>query len=319
MLCRLRLQYRPPTNGLITKKSALSYAITSWLKACEDGTDGAELDLSKAYDNIGHEVADSAMEASSYPDSTRYVCKAAWQGPRHCSLNGELAPPSYAYRGLPQGDSTAPGVMISTLSPWQPFGSAGAFMDDRYLVAQSSADLDEDLRLTAKFDQEVGFSENLKKRQRWSCDDLLPKEIEHLGILACPTDPSADIVPRQKWEKLTTAIAILNTVPGSHIVRIRLAYVYVRPLWLWASPVTVAPPAPVAKSLATAIWRTGCTWWCMGRWWAQHVSLHPLYSTSLQAFKKVDDEKLVWSAFMEHTFEKHALALGLQFIRYSFP
>ena len=139
--------------------------------------------------------------------------------------------------------------MISTLIPWQPSGSSGAFMDDRYLVAQSSDALDDDLRVTAKFDQDVGFLENVKKRQRWSDNDPVPQLIEHLGIIACPTDYTVDIIPRQKWEKLDTAVAILGTIPGSHLVRIRLAFVYVRPLWLWSSPVTVAPPLVVVRGM----------------------------------------------------------------------
>eukprot|EP00959_Pyramimonas_sp_CCMP1952_P165005 3449122-Pyramimonas_sp.AAC.1 len=63
------------------------------------------------------------------PYAAMYTCYAAWKGPRTCCIQGELAPPLDPCRGLPQGDSTAPCTLTSTLVPWVPTSQGRAFMD----------------------------------------------------------------------------------------------------------------------------------------------------------------------------------------------
>ncbi|CAK0855080.1 unnamed protein product [Prorocentrum cordatum] len=133
-------------------------------------------------------------------------------------------------------------------------------MDDISLVSQSPDASQGDLGMTKQFGASVGFSDNVSQRQKWSDADPVPKQIEHLGVRCVPVDPSIHIVPRTKWEKVETGICILATVPGSSLVRIRLACAYIRPLWPWASPVVVPPPTTYAKQLATTRWRTSTTW-----------------------------------------------------------
>eukprot|EP00959_Pyramimonas_sp_CCMP1952_P110072 2302965-Pyramimonas_sp.AAC.1 len=105
--------------------------------------------------------------------------------------------------------------------------------------------------------------------QRWSIDDPLPVQVEHLGILATPTDHAVPIIPRGGWQKLETAISVLGAIPGSHQVRLSLACAYVRPLWTWALPIVTPPPRRFARPLCRALWRTSSSWWCFGRYWAQ--------------------------------------------------
>eukprot|EP00959_Pyramimonas_sp_CCMP1952_P460014 9479174-Pyramimonas_sp.AAC.1 len=102
-------------------------------------------------------------------------------------------------------------------------------MDDRSLVAQNTDDLDRDLQMTQQFDTSIGHCENQSKRQRWSIDGPVPVQVEHLGILATPTDHARAIIPRGAWQKLETAISVLAAIPGSHQVRLRLALACVRP------------------------------------------------------------------------------------------
>eukprot|EP00959_Pyramimonas_sp_CCMP1952_P163055 3408593-Pyramimonas_sp.AAC.1 len=109
---------------------------------------------------------------------------------------------------------------------------------------------------TSTFDSDVGFKANNKKTQIWSTTDAEPQQIEHLGLLACPTDATWAIIPKDKWAKLHTGISILQSVPGSCMVRLRLAYTYLRPLWTWGAPIVTPPPTATAKLLARAVWRT---------------------------------------------------------------
>jgi len=101
------------------------------------------------------------------------------------------------------------------------------------------------------------------------------------------------------------------------MVRLRLAYTYLRPLWTWGAPIVTPPPTATAKLLARAVWRTQNTWWCLGRWWCQNIMLHPVYSCSLFAFRRLHDEKLIWSSFLENSIQVHAQTLGLEYIRFS--
>ncbi|CAK0790040.1 unnamed protein product [Prorocentrum cordatum] len=150
--------------------------------------------------------------------------------------------------------------MVACLAPWQPLSSGHAFMDNRAIVSTSPGALATDIADTQSFDRRVGFVENIGKRQHWSDQDVVPRRIEHLGVLATPTDSSFGIIPRQGWAKLETSIAVLASIPGSNQVRLKLAFAYIRPLWLWASPLVIPPPIKYARTLARAVWHTGCTW-----------------------------------------------------------
>eukprot|EP00959_Pyramimonas_sp_CCMP1952_P121682 2544284-Pyramimonas_sp.AAC.1 len=146
------------------------------------------MDLSAAFDQVDHDLAFETADHSTMPYAVMYTGYAAWKGLRICSIQGELAPPLDPCRGLTQGDSTTPCTLISTFVPWVPTSQGHAFMDDRSLVAQNTDDLDADLLMTQQFDTSIGYCENQSKRQRWSTDDPVPVRVEHLGILATPTD-----------------------------------------------------------------------------------------------------------------------------------
>ena len=100
--------------------------------------------------------------------------------------------------------ATAPKVLCNVLAPWETKSKKFLFMDDRSIVAQSAAVLQEDLAYTNAFDSETGAIENDEKRQTWFRGD--GTEIEHIGILAVPDDPSRDITPAAGWEKLRACL-----------------------------------------------------------------------------------------------------------------
>eukprot|EP00959_Pyramimonas_sp_CCMP1952_P126426 2644211-Pyramimonas_sp.AAC.1 len=93
------------------------------------------MDLSKAYDNVDHYVAVAALQAEKAPAALINVCLCAWKGPRAC-VHNELSSPLWVAKGLPQGDSCAPGALVATLTPWRAEPARGwACMDDRSLTA----------------------------------------------------------------------------------------------------------------------------------------------------------------------------------------
>ena len=146
------------------------------------------------------------------------------------------------------------------------------------------------------------MKENASKRQHWTSETT--HRIEHLGLSVIPGDPTAEILPRGGWEPLYTTIERIGSLPGSANVRENLVAGYARPLWPWASPLTSPPPIEAAKKIFHAVLRSKCKWWCQGRWWAQRVQLHPLYSCFITAIKRISDDDLVWSLFIDNNLCK---------------
>ena len=117
------------------KLTSVVHATCSWLAA--DCDEGAETDLSRAYDNIDHGIAAASFEAGGVPEAATAMCCFAWAGPRICCVESELAEPIWPKKALPQGDSCAPAGMTSVLIPWKPAPARGwKFMDDRSLAAK---------------------------------------------------------------------------------------------------------------------------------------------------------------------------------------
>ena len=258
--------------------------IAKWLSEVSQSDAGAELDLSRANDNIDHEIGTGALQRCEVPSAVVFTALAAWNGPRHLSLAGEIAAAVWVARGLPQGDSVAPAGMCASLIPWQ-LNCGQAYMDDRSLTNTTRELVQDDLAFTEKFDQEVGFTENQGKRQLWSRDDDPPQLIEHLGVQCRPTDSEYPIIPRKGWQQVYQAIETLGSIPGGSDVRERLAVSYIRPLWYWASPLLAPVPEDVPRLLHRAIVRSSSEWWCQGRWWAQRIlsilamGLHYMHSS----------------------------------------
>ena len=73
------------------------------------------------------------------PESVVAVAVLAWKGPCRCHVNGELAEPIRATRGLPQGGSIAPPSMTLSLATWNAAISQTVswwlYMDDRSTMA----------------------------------------------------------------------------------------------------------------------------------------------------------------------------------------
>ena len=297
------------------KQTSVVHATSHWL--AEPMTAGAELDLTKAYDLLDHDLVCEALLKQGISRFVVQTLRRAWKGLRICHVHGDLSVPITPLRGIPQGCSCAPGSMISTLVPWDPGCKHWAYMDDRSLAADgqdSVARIDDALLATTAFDSAVGNQENASKRQRWNA--TTHDRVEHLGLSVVPSLPSAEIRPRDGWGKIDDLIARVASVPGSAKVREIIASAFVRPHFVWAAPLQWPAPTTCVKALFQAVVRTKCTWWCQGRWWALHAQLHPLHSAAWQTLKAITHPNLVWSAHVEESLRRHLVCLGLSFVRY---
>ena len=135
--------------------------------------------------------------------------------------------------------------------------------------------------------------------------------MEHLGLITDPLNPAEPIVGRHGWDKVAHIIRLLGRLPGTALVRERLAMAHVRPQFQWASPLLAPPPEHLARDLAKAVWRTGCTWWCRSRWYADRIALHPRFGTATQALlhaRRVADDS---SEHLLAALKAHCAVLGL--------
>ena len=171
--CALALPTPSADQWATKKKTSVVHAIADWLHHCCDAQAGCETDLSKAYDNIDHEIGAAALAHEAIPEVCIASATAVWKGPRLCQVEGELASePVWPTCGLPQGDSMAPGAMVGTLVPWSPSMRKWKFMDDRSMTAPSDEALEENIQYTCVFDRDIGYQENIGKRQRWKRGDF---------------------------------------------------------------------------------------------------------------------------------------------------
>jgi len=228
-------------------------------------------------------------------------------------------------------------VLGQILSPWHALVKlfcrgvlSWAYVDDRSLKASntdtSSADanLDAALVITERFDKELGLKENEKKRQMWREDAA----VEHLGIKAAPAENLASPEPpppRNGWDDIVRATRRLGFIPGPSRGREVLYAIAVASRYRWAAPFVQLPPKEVVDEAFKAIKRSGCTWWCQRRFWAQRISLHPRLGTAIQAFKAAHSmyTRSAGRDFTKKSAEKkspllaaclahHAAELGLQ-------
>ena len=134
--------------------------------------------------------------------------------------------------------------------------------------------------------------------------------------MATPDEPTEDITPAAGWLKLEKCLKKISTIRGPRETRCKLLVAYAKPLWNWCSPVFALPPMETVKNTMKALIRSHCRWWCKGRFWAQHIGLHPRYSAIFTAVERITNWDIQWSSFLEHNFKNFFKELGLEFVEY---
>ena len=284
-------------------------------------TAGAELDLAKAYDNVLHDPAAAALAFEGTPPEVVGWLTAAWTAKRVCNVNGELADPIQPTSGILPGDPTSGRVLSILLMPWHALMTKqdvapAAYADDRSIKAagntteEAKEKVDKALEVTASFDSAVGLSENVKKRQRWSTGE----SAEHLGLNLQlggpplgekPTLPE----PRDGWNAIDECTKRIFMVPGGLEIRKGIARACILPKFCWAAPFIQQPPSSLARSMYAQLLRTGCTWWCVARFWADHVLSHPNFAMAIQSLKNA--ALLPFSVVLGEAVKQHAAVLKL--------
>ena len=282
----------------------------------------AEIDLAKAFDSVDHSVAEAALLWHGlHPDVCRYLVS-VWQASRVCVVSGLPSEPIFPHRRLPQGDPVAGAVLAYVLAPWssapRPSCTLWAFVDDRTLAITGPSGrqgLLDALQFTREFDNAVGLTENIDKRQIWIEGEH--HRIEHLGLSLALFDANCPILPRNGWDPLVGMIQRLATIPGAAHVRERLAAGFIMPVCRWACPLVSLPPASAAPQLLRAILASQCTWWCAGRWWAQRIQLHPIYGTAIHGLSRVRPFVDHLSPHLANAVDAYASALGMLVHRFT--
>ena len=65
-----------------------------------------------------------------------------------------------------------------------------------------------------------------------------------------------------------------------------------------------------------AILRTGCRWYCRGRWWADRLQLHPGFAAGLQALEPAF-RGLPHSPLLHQRWKAHVGSVGLPLAGYA--
>ena len=284
----LLAQFPPPPEGQYCGSpghSAVS-ATLAWLRApC---VRGAELDLRKAFDSVLHDVAFCAGASAGVARAVLdYMRRMVWGAPRHCIVYGEA--PQEVVRascGLPAGDPCSPAFLSFVMGPWAklakafPGVEAFLYMDDRSLVDNATPpSLNAALDATQWFDHTLGLTEHAGKRQVWDRQDPgRDHRVEHLGIKALHKRAELPEL-RVCFDQVCSLASGVELLPGRMEVREHLLLGLVMPKLLWSAPLVPEIPNTVVSAFFKAM-RGHVTWWCKGRVWADHITLHPQFAAS---------------------------------------
>jgi len=288
-------------------------ATADWLAG--PGDRGQERDLSKAFDTVEYPVAAAALSFQGVGPNTVAFLEAGWRGQRFCKV-GTVAEPFRPKRGVPQGDPTAPKVLGLVLAPWHAdTGTRSvrkwAYIDDRSLRYSSAniAEGQQAISATNAFDRSIGLTENTAKRQDWQGEDA----VEHLGLV-CRPNVAAPATLRDGWDPIWDLIARLARCPGSIPTRCAIASAFIVPSYSWAAALTEAPPAAMAMALMRSTVGSN-NWWCIGRFFADRIHLHPRFGAAVAAFRQLARIAPADSGVRNAALAAHADALSLVVIR----
>ncbi len=301
----------PPPDPDQWAERGVVASTASWTSA--GGRAGAEIDMSEAYDSINLSAASTALRHHGTPEAIVACLAQAWRAPRFCSVASCLAAPILPTAGIPAGDPPSTRVLGAMLTPWHravplrcPGARTWAYVDDRSLKGDGhctrpdQAVVDDALEVTADLDWRLGFTENLKKRQRWIDDELT----EHLGIRAAPGAVAPPLpAPRDGWDKVHDLTHHLRRLPGSIETREKLGAVLVASTYRWAAPFLEVPPDSLVRSTFRSMVTSHCNLWCRRRYWADKLMAHPQYGTavhSLRAARGLPDSPLLRAAAVAH-------------------
>ena len=268
------------------KETSVAHATADWL--AHPGQCGAEIDLQKAFDSVNWGVARAALSFVGTPKCFIDFLELGWKSPRFVNVLGSFClKPLFPTRSIPQGDPTSPNVLAQILRPWHamihlkhPMVKTWAYCDDRSLRCSGTLqDLNDALASTRRFDDGVGFSENMKKRQIWENNDT----VEHLGLLVCPTSQGLPTL-RDGWEAIAEMFSFLAKIPGGITPRENAVRVFFKSKWTWPVPLIAPPPVSFVNRLFHQILNhTKCSWWCSGRFWADRIDIHPIFGLACAA------------------------------------
>lgn len=311
----------PPPGQFCGKKGVcVQHAFADMLASCPRHI--VELDLAKAFDHLWPQLAETSMVHLGTPKPIAKLLRAAWRGPRICTVSGETAQALHPIRGAPQGDLCSPLALAATLGPWTRLieeltCKTWLYMDDRTIKADSQQSLNNAIQKTEHFDEQIGFQNNNDKKQVFDADAHYEAALvmEHLGLRWHPTAPENLTAVRDEGARVTELTEQLRRCPGNIEMRCRLACGFYRPALDWASPLLPPGTDKQAKELFRALTHCRATWWCQGRWWAGLIEDHPRFGPALRGLYNASKLHQWQSPHLTALLNAHADALQLRIVR----
>jgi hypothetical protein len=331
---RTLLHMLPPLPPEQFGERGVHAAIASWLLA--EGQAGGEIDLEKAFDTVAHGAGAESLRFGGTPAIVVDWMLESWNAPRRCHVHGDMSEEINPCGSIPAGDPLSMRTLGGILAPWHkivkmecPTVNTWAYADDRSLKANRDAkefdseeaattaatsDITAALQFAADiFDRPIGLRENVKKRQRWSGS----ADAEHLGVRAVGSSNPAHAAPcklRDGWEPIIAVAMRLSHIPGALEVRERIAASCVLPMARWAAPFIEPPPLALDRAVMRAVVRTGNTWWCLARFWADRAQVCPTMATAIQTLKTAGKYFVNIPLSVKGNICRHAALLGLDLV-----
>ena len=163
------------------------------------------------------------------------------------------------------------------------------------------------MEFTNAFDRDVGLQENRKKRQMWDGD----MSVEHLGLICAPNTLDLPLL-RSGWDPILNMVERLRLLPGGMGTRLTAARCYIKPKYTWSAPLVPKVDSRMTTLLAKALIHSTCSWWCVSRFWCQHIDLHPILGSALAVAKSLKSHMRPGIPLLRATVDYHMEKLGVK-------
>ena len=115
------------------------------------------------------------------------------------------------------------------------------------------------------------------------------------------------------FDQICSLASGVEFLPGRMEVREQLLLGLVMPKLLWSAPLVPEIPNTVVSAFFKAM-RGHMTWWCKGRVWADHITLHPQFAPAIRCLVTAVAHAGSMSAVLRASVAHHARVLGMRVV-----
>ena len=136
--------------------------------------------------------------------------------------------------------------------------------------------------------------------------------VEHLGIKALHGRAELPEL-RVCFDQICSLASGVELLPGRMEVREQLLLGLVMPKLLWSAPLVPEIPNTVMSAFFKAM-RGHVTWWCKGRVWADHITLHPQFAPVIRCLVTAAAHAGSMSVVLRASVAHHAQVLDVRVV-----